>query len=173
MSQWCHSTTSSSVVPFSSHLQSFPASGSFQMSQFFASGGQSIAVSASASVLPMNFTYLKFEFYIVLKLISNHNNLEHISTKYFSEGFPDGPIVQNRPCNAGDISSILGQEDASGATKPVHHNYWALALEPESCYWSPLEPVLWQQEKAPHWEAWATHLDKAPVLQWRPSTAKK
>ena len=44
----------SSVIPFSSHLQSFPASGSFPMSQFFASGGQSIGVSASASVLPMN-----------------------------------------------------------------------------------------------------------------------
>ena len=43
-----------SVLPFSSHLQSFPASGSFQMSQFFSSGGQSIGVSASASVLPMN-----------------------------------------------------------------------------------------------------------------------
>ena len=52
-SQWCHPTISS-VVPFSSHLQSFPASGSFQMSQFFTSGGQSIGVSASASVLPMN-----------------------------------------------------------------------------------------------------------------------
>ena len=51
---WCHPTISSSVVPFSSRLQSFPASGSFQMSQFFASGGQSIGVSASASVLPMN-----------------------------------------------------------------------------------------------------------------------
>ena len=50
---WCHSTISFSVVPFS-HLQSFPASESFQMSQFFASGGQSIRVSASASVLPMN-----------------------------------------------------------------------------------------------------------------------
>ena len=48
LSQWCHLTTSSSVVPFSSHLQSFPASGSFPMSQFFASGGQSIGVSASA-----------------------------------------------------------------------------------------------------------------------------
>ena len=45
---------SSSVFPFSSHLQSFPASGSFQMSQFFASGGQSIRVAASASVLPVN-----------------------------------------------------------------------------------------------------------------------
>ena len=54
LSQWGHPTISSSVVPFSSCLQSFPASGSFQMSQFFPSGGQSIGVSASASVLPMN-----------------------------------------------------------------------------------------------------------------------
>ena len=54
-SRWCHPAISSSVVPFSSHLQSFPASGSFQMSQFFASSGQSIGVSASASVLPMKF----------------------------------------------------------------------------------------------------------------------
>ena len=53
-SRWYHPTISSSVVPFSSHFQSFPASGSFQMSQFFASGGQSIGVSASASGLPMN-----------------------------------------------------------------------------------------------------------------------
>ena len=54
LSQWCHPTISSSVVPFSSCLQSFPASGSFQMSQFFTSGGQSIGASASASVLLMN-----------------------------------------------------------------------------------------------------------------------
>ena len=53
-SQWCHPTISSSVVPFSSRLQAFPASGSFQMSQLFTSGGQSIGVSASTSVLPMN-----------------------------------------------------------------------------------------------------------------------
>ena len=53
-SHWCHPTISSSVVPFSSRLQSFSASGSFQMSQFFASGSQDIGVSASASVLPMN-----------------------------------------------------------------------------------------------------------------------
>ena len=50
---WCHPTISSSVVPFSSCPQSFPASGSFQMSQFFTWGGQSIGVSASTSVLPM------------------------------------------------------------------------------------------------------------------------
>ena len=54
LSQWCHPTISSSVVPFSSCLQPFPASGSFPVSQFFASGGQSIGVSASASVLPVN-----------------------------------------------------------------------------------------------------------------------
>ena len=53
LSRWCHPTISSSVIPFS-HLQSFPASGSFPMSQFFTLGGQSIGVSASASVLPMN-----------------------------------------------------------------------------------------------------------------------
>ena len=52
-SQWCHPTISSSVIPLSC-LQSFPASGSFPMSQFFASGSQSIGVSATASVLPMN-----------------------------------------------------------------------------------------------------------------------
>ena len=54
LSRWCHPTILFSVVPFSSCPQSFPASGSFQMSQLFASGGQSIGVSASASVLSMN-----------------------------------------------------------------------------------------------------------------------
>ena len=53
-SQWCHPTISSSVVPFSSCPQSFPESGSFQMSQLFAWGGQSIGISASTSVLPIN-----------------------------------------------------------------------------------------------------------------------
>ena len=52
--QWCHPAISSSVVPFSSCPQSFPASGSFPMSRFFTSGGQSIGVSASTSVLSMN-----------------------------------------------------------------------------------------------------------------------
>ena len=52
--RWCHPAISSSVIPFSSCLQSLPVSGSFPMSQLFTSGGQSIGVSASASVLPMN-----------------------------------------------------------------------------------------------------------------------
>ena len=54
LSQWCHPIILSSVVPFSSCLQSFPASGSFAVSHFFASGGQSTGASASASVLPVN-----------------------------------------------------------------------------------------------------------------------
>ena len=54
LSQWCHPTISSSVVPFSSCPQSVPASGSFQMSHLFASDGQSVGVSASTSVLPVN-----------------------------------------------------------------------------------------------------------------------
>ena len=54
LSRWCHPTISSSVIPFSSCPQSFPGSESLQMSQFFASGGQSIGVSASTSVLPKN-----------------------------------------------------------------------------------------------------------------------
>ena len=54
LSQWCHPTMSSPVVPFSSCSQSFPASGSFPVSQLFASGGQSIGLSASALVLPVN-----------------------------------------------------------------------------------------------------------------------
>ena len=56
LSRWCHPTTSSSVIPVS-HLQSFPASGSFQTSQFFTSGGHSIGVSASTSLLPVNIQY--------------------------------------------------------------------------------------------------------------------
>ena len=54
LSRWCHPTISPSIIPFSSHLPSFPASGSFPMSQFFASGDQNIGISASTSVLPMN-----------------------------------------------------------------------------------------------------------------------
>ena len=54
LSQWCHPTISSSLIPFSSCLHSFPESGSFQMSHFFTSGGQTVGVSALALVLPVN-----------------------------------------------------------------------------------------------------------------------
>ena len=56
LNQWCHPTISSSVIPFSSCLQSFPALGSFPVRQFFTSCGQRIGASASVSVLPMNIT---------------------------------------------------------------------------------------------------------------------
>ena len=77
LSQWCHPTTSSSVVPVSSHLQSFPASGSFPMSQFFASGGQRIGVSALASILPMNIRDISFRM-DWLDLLAVQGTLWHI-----------------------------------------------------------------------------------------------
>ena len=67
LSQWCHPAISFSVIPFSSCPQSFPASGSFPMSQLFTSGGQSIRVSSSASVLPMNWFLLGLTGWISLQ----------------------------------------------------------------------------------------------------------
>ena len=85
LSQWCHPTISSSVIPFSSGLQFFPASQSFPVSQFFKSGGQSIAVSASASVLPMNIQNwfpLGLTGLISLQYKGTHNSLlQHHSSK--------------------------------------------------------------------------------------------
>ena len=85
-SWWCHPTNSSSVTPLSSCLQSFPASGSFLMSQFFASGGQSIGVSASASVLPMNIqgwfplgwtSWISLQFKGLSRVLSNTTVQKH------------------------------------------------------------------------------------------------
>ena len=83
-SQWYHPTISSSVVPFSSCPQSFPASGSFQMSQFFASSGQSIGVSASTSVLPVNMQVwfpLGWTGWISLQAKTLKSLLQHHSSK--------------------------------------------------------------------------------------------
>ena len=84
LSRWCHPTISSSVVPFCSCLQSFPALGSFQMSQFFTSSGQSIGVSASASVLPMNiqdWSPLGWTGWISLQSKGLSSLLQHHSSK--------------------------------------------------------------------------------------------
>ena len=82
---WCHPTISSSVITFSSCLQSFTASGSFQMSQFFASGGQSIGDSASASVLLMNiqdwFSFRMDWFDILVVQGTLKSLLQHHSSK--------------------------------------------------------------------------------------------
>ena len=79
LNQWCHPTISSSVAPFSSCLQSFPASGSFQMSQLFTSDGQSIGVSASTSVLPMNTQdWSPLEWTVVSRHFSHKFYLKHL-----------------------------------------------------------------------------------------------
>jgi len=84
LSQWCHPTISASVIPFSSCPQSFPASGSFQMSQLFASGDQNIRVSASTSVLPMNtqdWSPLGWTGWISLQSKGLSSLLQHLSSK--------------------------------------------------------------------------------------------
>ena len=93
LSQWCHPTNSSSVVPFSC-LQSFPASGSFPMSQLFASCGQSIGIAASASVLPMNIQewfplgwtgWISLQSKELSKVFSNNSVQKH---QFFSSQLP-------------------------------------------------------------------------------------
>ena len=79
---WYHETISSSVVPFSSHLQSFPASGPFHRRQFFVSSGQSIGVSASISVLPMNTQLISFRMYW-LDLLAAQETQEFSPTPQF------------------------------------------------------------------------------------------
>ena len=84
LSWWCHPTISTSVIPFFSCFQSFPASRSFQMSQFFASGDRSIGVSASASVLPMNtqdWSPLVWTGWISLQSKGLSSLLQHHSSK--------------------------------------------------------------------------------------------
>ena len=104
-SLWCHSTISSSVIPFSC-LQSFPESGSFQMSQFFASGGQSIGVSASGSVLPMNI-----QDWFPLGLTSLVSCSPRDSQEY-------SPTLQFKSINSLALSFLCGP------TLTSIHDYW-------------------------------------------------
>ena len=99
LSWWCHPTISSSVVPFSSFIQSFQASESFPRSQLFTSGGQSIGVPALASVLPMNT-----QDWSPLLL---HNKL-------YTEGFAGSSACKESACNVGDPGSIPGSGRSSG-----------------------------------------------------------
>ena len=117
-SQWCHPTMSSSVVPFFSCPQSFPASGPFQMSHLFASGGQSIGISASTSVLPMNTQdqsplgwtgWISLQSKRTLKSLLQHHSskpsillrsaffIVQVSHPYMTTGktiaWPDGPLL--------------------------------------------------------------------------------
>ena len=116
--RWCHPTISSSVIPFFSCLQSFPASGSFPMSQFFALGGQSIGVSAWASVLPMNIQdwfplgltgwISKPKFYIYIELSA----MTH----------------KESACNAGDTSLILASGRSPGERNDNPFQYSCLKI---------------------------------------------
>ena len=95
LSQCCHPTISFSVTPFSSCLQSFPASGSFPMSQLFASGGQSIgaSASASASVLPMNIDLISFRTDWFISLLSNRLSRVFSSTTIQKHQFFDAQLL--------------------------------------------------------------------------------
>ena len=101
LSRWCHPIISSSVVPFSSCLQSFPASGSIQTSQLFVSGGQSTGVSASASVLPMNIQdwfalgwtgWISLQPKGLSRVFSNTTVQKH---KFFGAQFINSPILRS------------------------------------------------------------------------------
>ena len=105
-SQWCHPTIASSVVPFSRCLQSFPASGSFPMSQFFASVGKSIGASASASVLPMNI-----EDWFPLGLTS-------FITLHSRDSQESSPTPQFKSINASVLSFLYSP------TLTSIHEYW-------------------------------------------------
>ena len=100
LSQWCYPTISSSVIPFSSCLQSLPALESFQMSQQFASGGQSIGISASTSVLPMNtqdWSTLRWPSWISLQSKGLSSLLQHHSSKASILQHPAFSMVQLTP----------------------------------------------------------------------------
>ena len=100
LSWWCHPTISSSVIPFSSCFQSFPESGSFPMNQFFASGGQSIGASASASVLQMN---IQDWFPLGLTIGGAYllNSLWSLSKCYLpNEAFPEHPFWNSSICSS-------------------------------------------------------------------------
>ena len=124
-SRWCHPTISSSVVPFSSCPQSLPASWSFPMSQLLASGGQSIGVSASASVLPMNIQCLfplgltgliSLQSKGFSRVFSNTTIWKHqffgtqpsLQSTLTSMGFSLSSVGKDSACNTGDLGSILG-----------------------------------------------------------------
>ena len=137
-SRWCHPTIWSSVIPFSSCLQSFPASGSFPMSQFFTSGGQTTGVSASISVLPVNIQVnewiLSDEYFILhIYYFSNSFNL-------FSHWASQVALVVKSPsANAGDTrdaSSIPGSRRSPGGEHSNPLQY--------SCLENPMDRGAWQ-----------------------------
>ena len=135
-SRWCHPTVSSSVIPFSSHLQSFPASGSFLMSQLFALGGRNIG--GSSSVLPMNIQDLfplgltcliSLQSKGLSRVFSNTTVQKHqffvsqlsLWSNWHIHDFPSGSDGKVSVYNAGDPGSIpgLGRSPGEGNGNPL------------------------------------------------------
>ena len=126
LSQWCHPTISSFVTPFSSYPQSFPRSGSFPMSQLFASGGQSFGASASALVLPMNIQgWFPLGLTGLISLQSEGFSRVFSSTKIWKHRFfstlpslwCSGSVGKESACNTGDLGSIPGLGKSPGEEK--------------------------------------------------------
>ena len=120
LSQWCHATISSSVDPFTSHVQSFPASGPFQMNQFFTSGGQRIRVSASASVLPMNI-----QGWFLLGL----TGLSSLQSKGLSRVFSNTTVQKHQ------FSSFLHADPSKAITSPSSSASLHRSVSAAICTW--------------------------------------
>ena len=134
---WVSDAIQPSVIPFSSHLQSFPALGSFQMSQFFRSGGQSTGVSASVSVLPMNIQdwslgwagWISLQSRGLSRVFSNTTVQKHqffsaqlsLWSNWHIHDFPSGSDGKVSVYNAGDPGSIpgLGRSPGEGNGNPL------------------------------------------------------
>ena len=122
LSQWCHPAISSSLVPFSSHLQSFPPSGSFQMSQFFASGSQRIGISAWTSVLPMNIQ----DWLHPLRQTGQISLLSKELSRVFSNTSSKASILQ---CSAFFIAQLSHPYMTTGKTRALTRWTFSKALK--------------------------------------------
>ena len=132
LSQWCHPTVLSSVTHFFSCLQSFPASGSFPVSQFFVSGGQRTEASASASILPIQ-GWFPLGLTGLISLLSRGLSRIFSSTRIWkhqffgaqpSFGFLGGSEGKESACNVGDLSLIpgLGRSSGGGQDNPLQYS---------------------------------------------------
>ena len=167
LSQWCHPTILSSVVPFSSCLPSFPASGSFPVSQFFASRGQSIGASASTSVLPMNIQHWRWQEYTEelykkdLHDPDNHNGMmTHLEPDILEceVKWALGRISMNKASGGDGIPVKLFHILKDDAVNVLHSRcqqiwktqQWATGLEMVSFHSNPKDRQCQRMFKLPH-----------------------
>ena len=142
LSRWCHPTISSSIAPFSSCPQSFPASGSFPMSQLFATGGQSIGASSSMSVLPMNIQgWFPLGLTSLISLLSKGLSRVFTSSTVWQHqffraqpslvGFPSSSAGKEYACNAGDPGLIpgSGRSSGEGTGSPPQYSWASLVAQ--------------------------------------------